>query len=229
MKSASVKPGPLGGHWQVLSCRFIDQEGNRSFRGESRGAPKWAVAPSCLKMKPSASGSICGNTKLSSISRQTAHVLGLSWEKQGPTVRSDVTPHLTLISGTSQTCSAGTCGFSQPQILQLQQLATPCVWTLASSETLWLNDSRSHAFQTCHIAVLPYLYYSYHYILDRWRVSAKFSKRTNSVIKHRINIFTYLSDDRRLRTGFFGSLKIVTRSNCSPVWFRYSTICYRTY
>lgn len=59
-------------------------------------APKCNVASPFWKMRLSISATICGNTKFSSISRQTARVMVLSWKKQDPTIWSDMMLHVTL-------------------------------------------------------------------------------------------------------------------------------------
>jgi hypothetical protein len=70
-KSMGVKVGIRGCH--ITGTHLpIHLPGNRSSRAVSTMAPKWAGAPSCWKMRPSTSATICGNTKFSSISRQTA-------------------------------------------------------------------------------------------------------------------------------------------------------------
>jgi hypothetical protein len=93
----------------------IHRPGNHSSRAMRTVAQRRACAPSYLKMRPSTSATLCGNTQFSSISKQTALVVVLSWNNQGPTIRSDVTPHHMLTLGLRERAPLGHVGSYCPR------------------------------------------------------------------------------------------------------------------
>jgi hypothetical protein len=111
-------------------------------------------SPSCWKMRPATSAAICVNTKLYSISRETALVMVLLWKK-GPIIRSDMIPNDMLSLGLSWTY-LDIVGPHCPYSANLAVHNTVCMKS-GLVEMTWLNDSWFHAVPTRRGAMLPSL------------------------------------------------------------------------